>query len=559
MVQITGIPTRAALSWHLPQWNRNTPITHFIVVVHCVAVDGGVPVDTGDEHWEVRTDGARTSHTITGLIAGASYEFSLKVASAVGISEPSPVTVYHTGPRAPAAPGAPRFQGPSSVEPYDPVLSFMAPKDERIQCYRCIAFCKGHLEVTTEVPLQVLGEENGVVTAVAHGLHVREYQFAVQGRNAGGWGPLSASSEPVFVWRPMFPGRPLTSNIRPEGLDLTWKSPVDEHGVLIRSYVLHVRRHTVDIETEKDWTEVIDTSRVDEDTIENGLALVTASVNGLQSGQMYTFSVQAAQGSEPRPMSQRSEAVVLPAGSPPVPGQPSARVLDATGGRCSVQLEWDRSKGDVPLLGYRIHVFRHTTLSDEVVPLKPPWAELVMVKGVAALESDGDPCAPVAHTLTNLGLGLAYSFEVRAVNSSGTSKPSPTSEICRTPLSVPTACRGLVARQVGPADVRISWQPPLMSGGVDITCYQVTVEAWSEGTSGEVRQVTVPASGQNSFWYRHVVTGLAPWIGYLFNVCAVNSIGSGEASASQWTRLEARAQEEHSFSSSELRDRKSVV
>ena len=143
VVQITGIPTRAALSWHLPQWNRNTPITHFIVVVHCVAVDGGVPIDTGDEHWEVRTDGARTSHTITGLIAGASYEFSLKVASAVGISEPSPVTVYHTGPRAPAAPGAPRFQGPSSVEPYDPVLSFMAPKDERIQCYRFAMFSQG--------------------------------------------------------------------------------------------------------------------------------------------------------------------------------------------------------------------------------------------------------------------------------------------------------------------------------------------------------------------------------------------------------------------------------
>ena len=124
-------------------------------------------------------------------------------------------------------------------------------------------------------------------------------------------------------------------------------------------------------------------------------------------------------------------------------------------------------------------------------------------------------------TVTGLTNGVTYSFRVSAVNSAGT---SPTSDVARATIGVPTVPTGLSA-VAGAAQVTLTWTTPSQTGGSAITDYIIEFSIDS-GTSW-----TVFADGTSTATST-VVTGLTNGITHTFRVSATNAVGTGAVSGS---------------------------
>lgn len=127
------------------------------------------------------------------------------------------------------------------------------------------------------------------------------------------------------------------------------------------------------------------------------------------------------------------------------------------------------------------------------------------------------PASTTTATVTGLTNGTAYTATVRAVNSVGASAESlPSPEV--TPVAPPGAPTGVAgASRVG--GVRVSWTPPVDTGGLPISAYVVrTVETGAERTvAGSATAVTI--------------NGLTAGTAYSFTVVARNAAGDSAPSA----------------------------
>jgi hypothetical protein len=129
--------------------------------------------------------------------------------------------------------------------------------------------------------------------------------------------------------------------------------------------------------------------------------------------------------------------------------------------------------------------------------------------------SDGTSTATSA-TVTGLTNGVAYTFEVYAVNTNGTGPVSAASAPV-TPATVPDAPT-IGTATPGNARATITWTAPLNNGGSAVTGYVITPSTGSPVTVGNV--TTYP------------LTGLTNGAAYTFMVAAINTMGTGAASAS---------------------------
>ena len=122
-----------------------------------------------------------------------------------------------------------------------------------------------------------------------------------------------------------------------------------------------------------------------------------------------------------------------------------------------------------------------------------------------------------SHTITGLDKGTEYDVKVRAVNSAGDGTASAT-VTKTTDTTVPNAPTGLGVT-VGETTADLSWTAPSDNGGDTITSYEVSSDdgtAWAD-------------TGDADLTYQ--ITGLTADTEYDFKVRAVNSEGSGTASA----------------------------
>jgi len=134
--------------------------------------------------------------------------------------------------------------------------------------------------------------------------------------------------------------------------------------------------------------------------------------------------------------------------------------------------------------------------------------------------TDGVSTATSA-TVTGLTNGTAYLFRVAAVNSVGSGAYS--NEVTETPRAVPSAPTGL-AGVPGNAQVALTWTAPAANGAV-ITDYVVEYRTAVVGSSW------MTFADGTSAGTSATVTGLTNGTAYLFRVKAVNSVGTGAASA----------------------------
>jgi RHS repeat-associated protein len=184
-----------------------------------------------------------------------------------------------------------------------------------------------------------------------------------------------------------------------------------------------------------------------------------------------------------------------------VAGAPTGLVR--TPGNAQVALSWTApaSNGGNAITDYRVQ-FKLTSAST--------WTTF----------TDGVSTARTA-TVTGLSNGSGYSFQVAAINASGTGAYS--SVGTATPRTVPGAPTGLTG-SAGNTLVALSWTAPSSNGGAAITDYRVQYKVTAGGTWTTFTEAvsTTPTAS---------VTGLTNGSGYSFQVAAINAAGVGAYSS----------------------------
>lgn len=293
---------------------------------------GQAPADD----WQFWETTAKTALVVAGLEFGTTYQFAYRTVSSGGAqSERSPTSEpFTTGPRPPATPGRPWLYGPAADPPHDPLIAFplsqqseevSAVAAELLQHFRCVAFVVGVPELTVEVPLTIVAVAGTVATAAINGWMANgEYRLAVQACNAGGWSALGPACAPVFVWRPLAPGRPSVIDVGGGELQLAWMGTCDDRGELITAYTVHTRCLPV-VEPDAGSKQVeVQPFTVEPEPFDGavcggvGQALFTR-LAGFAAGYSYSFAVQAAAGALPWPLSEASEPMALAATQPEQP------------------------------------------------------------------------------------------------------------------------------------------------------------------------------------------------------------------------------------------------
>ena len=188
-------------------------------------------------------------------------------------------------------------------------------------------------------------------------------------------------------------------------------------------------------------------------------------------------------------------AVSLKATVPDKPGKPVA-----TAGPGKVDLTW-ADPNDASITKYQ---YRHKEGSGAFGNWK---------------NTSGTGANTVAHTVTGLTGGTAYTFQVRAVNAAGPGAASEESEPA-TPTGPPLAPTGFSAT-AGPVKAALAWTNP---SDTTITKYQYRQSA-DGGSNWSPDWTDIPLSDASTTSYE--VTGLTGGTAYTFQLRAVNDAGPG--------------------------------
>jgi hypothetical protein len=131
------------------------------------------------------------------------------------------------------------------------------------------------------------------------------------------------------------------------------------------------------------------------------------------------------------------------------------------------------------------------------------------------------PGAASPITVTNLSVGHAYTCTVTAQGPGGSSAPSAPSASF-TPVTVPGVPNAGSAVPYGPTQVKLLWNAPSSAGGSPITGY--SVKPYLGGAAQPVLKF-------NSTKTVQILGNLRTGGAYLFQIAAVNAIGTGAWSA----------------------------
>ena len=193
---------------------------------------------------------------------------------------------------------------------------------------------------------------------------------------------------------------------------------------------------------------------------------------------------------------------------PPSPGQASN--VSAAAGPSSATVSWSAPTSGGPPTSYRV----------------TPYI------GSNAQPATTSPGSQTSTTISGLSPGTAYTFSVRALNSSGSGpESSPSSAVTPLAAGTPGAPTGVSAAADTKA-ARVSWTAPASDGGSAITGYTLTPYAGS--TAQTPTQAAAAARSAT-------VTGLTNGTTYTFRITATNAAGTSPSRqrptpCRRWTR-----------------------
>ncbi|WP_419919367.1 fibronectin type III domain-containing protein [Candidatus Poriferisocius sp.] len=487
---VTGGDEQVSLSW-TSVGSGGPPIIRWEYIKQ-ERTAGNTSFGEWDENWmPVPGSGpSRTQGVVKGLTNGTSYRFRLRAVNALADWVPSGQLSTGAGNGAQAqslsvtpgnTPTAPRqvrvMPGDGEVR-----VSLLAPQggsdvlgyEVRMRRSDSSSFDAWQsLGARVTPPARHLAESVGVpVRGLVNGV---AYDFEVRAVNQFGAGPAAGVVGPVTpVGAPA--GGALTATAGDGQVTLSW-AELNTGGSTVTGWQYRMK---TDGGGYGSWT-----------TVTDGAAARSLVVDGLANGRAYTFQVRAITTDVQVIGAAFESEVVTPSAVPPAP------TVTATAGDMWVTLNWDAGAGGA--VG------------------ESSWAAAVtgwqyrMKTGTAGYGAWVDvAAASTTREVDGLTNGVAYTFEVRALNRIGA---GPAATATAMPAAVPDA--PTVTATAGDKMVTVSWTPGGDGGSV--------VTGWQLRT-GDGEWVSYPA-GTTSVPISNLINGTT----YTFGVRAQNVMGAGVA------------------------------
>ncbi|RAY12615.1 hypothetical protein DPM19_23745 [Actinomadura craniellae] len=449
---VTATPgdATATVRWQKPA-DGSSPITSYTVT----ASPGGASVTVNAPALQAQ---------VPGLTNGTSYTFTVVATSTVGGSDPSQPSAAVVPGRVPGAP----TNVIASAADRSASITWTAPADTGTSPITKYTVT----EVTSGDSVTTAGETWAAFTGLDNGT---QYSFRVKATNATGESAWSTVSNTVTPQESPVPGRPfITDTVADDGeVELAW-APPDTGARAVTRYRITVQPGNRTVDTPPETR--------------------TATIDGLDNGTEYTFTIVASNANGAGPASLPAKVAPRPAIAP-LP--PTVLQVLPSGGRVTVR--WlPPQDGGSPITGY--------TLAAD-----PGGAEVTV------------PGNATEATLTGLTNGTAHTLRLTAINRRGTSTAATTPNVTPAADRVPGQPTNLEATAVAAGQAEISWQPPADPGTAAITEYIVTASPGG-------RTVTVNDCDPQQPNCTGTLTGLDPDTDYTFTVTARNSAGTGPAS-----------------------------
>jgi alpha-tubulin suppressor-like RCC1 family protein len=356
-VTATAADGSATVSWTAPADDGGAAITSYTVTADPGGASATVPAGSGPA-------------TVSGLVNGTSYTFTVRATNARGDSAESSPSAAVTPVGRPGAPTS--VTGASRVGAIR--VAWVPPVDT------------GGLPVTNYLVRTV---ETGSVRTVAgtatavlvSGLTAgTPYTFTVVARNAAGDSPASTPSLPVTpASGPPDAPTDVVAVAASTSATISWAPPVNTGGVALTSYTVTAspggKKKTV------------------------SAPLTSATITGLTNGTAYTFTVVAKNAANQFSPASALSAAVTPLGLPSAPAAPAATAYNA-----AAVVTWaaPASTGGTSITGYVVEVFKGTVSTGTIAVAGPTTTARI----------------------TGLTNGSNYRFTVRAVNVVGTGAAS---------------------------------------------------------------------------------------------------------------------------------------
>ncbi|MBS2025352.1 MAG: fibronectin type III domain-containing protein [Deltaproteobacteria bacterium] len=516
------------LTWTAPASDGGSSITGYTI-----AISAGTSTTS--------TTATGTSASLTGLLDGTTYTFTVAATNAIGTGPASNGVSAATF----SVPGAPTGVTASPGDT-QATVSWTAPQsDSPVTGYLVAASPGGATQTTTSTSATFTGLTNGTA-----------YTFTVTATSAVGTGAASAPSSAVTPFSTPGAVGNLVATPGANQVGLTWTAPASNGGGAITGYRVVTSPGNL--------------------TADLGASATSTTVTGLANGTLYTFSVRAQNGAGFGASTSTSATTF------DVPDAPTN--VQATAHDSSADVSWTAgashgsaitsytvtaspggaststasTSATVPGLtngtAYTFTVVAHNALgssatstpSNSVTPNSGPTVPgaptgvTVTAAGVGAVTvswtapgtSSGHPITGYTVTLTpgnatttttgtsasfsGLGNGTSVSASVTATNDIGTGSPGAGAG---TTWSLPSAPAS-VSALAGIASADVTWTASTSTGGTAITDYVITA-------SPGITPVTVhlPAPLDKN------ITGLTNGTAYTFSVAAINAVGIGPAQA----------------------------
>jgi hypothetical protein len=534
----------ATVSWTAPETNGGSPITGYKVTPYLNGTTAQTAVSAG---------AGATSTTVNGLTAGSSYTFTVLAVNAVG-NGPQSAPSNSVIPTA-LNPAGPPTAVTAAAKSSGALLTWTAPANDgggAITSYRITPILGG-------VPQTPLTTGSAATEASLTGLtNNTAYTFKVAAITSFGAGTESEASNSVTPYDTVF--------------DLATPGTVDggdggsvELGVKIRSSAAgtingvrfykaatNVGTHigslwtmsgqllaeaTFTNESASGWQQVTFATpvQIEPNTTYiagylapsghysvNGPNLSAGIVNGPLTAEADSSELS---GTEGNGLYAYGSGVTFPTGTynasnyfvdvlftpePPatIPGAPSGAT--ATAGLGSATVKWTAPTTGSKPTGYTVTPFIAgvaQTASAKTVTGNPPATEV---------------------TVSGLKSGTSYTFQVKATNAAGTGPESAASNaVTPTGATLPGEPTAVTAAARN-ASALVTWKAPASDGGATISSWKVT--PYLNGTT-PLTATTVTGATTTSA----TVSSLTNGGSYTFKVAAVNSVGTGVASAASGT------------------------
>lgn len=460
--------TSATLAWEKPEHDGGSRIGGYLIEM----------LPKGTDKWGVATNTKTCDGTVTGLTAGAEYQFRIIAYNEKGKSEPRVLA-------------APVIASDMTMEPNINMqfntYTVLAGKDLKLE-FPVLGRPKPKVNwMKNGQPFKVTSRVNILNTASTTGIQITEAckddfgKYSITANNAVG--TVTEDLTVVILDKPGPPKGPVNViEVSNTFVHLSWEPPEYTGGCQVKNYIVEKRDATTTV-----WQPV-----------NTHLARTALKITKLKTSAEYQFRIIAENRyGKSVPLESKAIVVQYPYKPPGPPGTPFVKYATKE----MMIVEWNEPviDGGSAVIGYHLESKERNSIL---------WNKLNKT-----LISD------TQFKICNLEENIGYEFRVYAENIVGIGRCSKVSEsyVARDPCDPPGAPEAV---SISKNQIKIQWTKPQYDGGSKVNGYIVERKDLSSPDGRWVR-----ANFTNVVETEYIVTGLTEKEQYEFRVIARNAAG----------------------------------